>query len=70
MAATPLVCAQRVPPDLSRRILEFFQYKLQSSKSGLQETYTDELPSELALLLTFELHKDLIRKCVAWKGML
>ena len=34
---------QRVPPDLARRILEFFQYKLTSSKSGLQETYTDEV---------------------------
>lgn len=54
---------KRVPAHLSSRILEFFQYKLTSSKSGLQETYTEELPPELAMLLTFELHRDLIKKC-------
>ena len=52
-----------MPADLSERILEFFEYKLRSSKSGLQTTGIDELPAELAMLLTIQLHKDIIQKC-------
>ena len=55
--------AAGVPADLSERILEFFEYKLRSSKSGLQTTGIDELPAELAMLLTIQLHKDIIQKC-------
>lgn len=40
---------KQVPPKLTNRILEFFSYKLSSSKSGLQETYIEELPPELVL---------------------
>jgi len=48
---------------LSSKIVDFFAYKLNSSATSLQDVDLSELPIDLAMHLTLELHKTLLRKC-------
>lgn len=60
---------KRVPEWLSARIVEFYEYKVASSRSALQSARLDDLPRDLAMLLTIELHRELIQKSFVFQAL-
>ena len=63
-----VVVYRRVPQWLSARILEFYEYKVASSRSALQSAKLDDLPRDLAMLLQIELHRELIQKSLVFQA--
>ena len=60
---------KNVRPELAANIVDFFAYKLTSSAVSLQDVDFNELPSDLSMHLTLELHKSLLKKCFIFSAL-
>jgi CRP-like cAMP-binding protein len=58
-----------VRPEISSRIVDFYAYKLTTSAFSLQDVDFTELPTDLAMVLTLELHKSLLKKCYIFSAL-
>ena len=60
---------KNVRPEISSRIVDFYAYKLTTSAFSLQDVDFTELPTDLAMHLTLELHKSLLKKCYIFSAL-
>jgi len=62
--------SRSVRRELASEIVDFFAYKLSSSAVSLQDVdFSVELPSNLSMQLTLELHKTLVKKCMIFTAL-
>jgi len=60
---------KNVPNSMTCQIIDYLEYKIMSTKTMMQLSDFKQLPHEMRLMLTIQLHADIIKECRVLKNL-